>query len=443
MESNENIKIHPQELEKILEEIHEVSENDPISVFQSFSSTQWADWLDDIINVGFANPVSFVSRGDDIIVEIVDFLRANSIKQSNYESSLLHYVSQYDFEHGDYISLERVLNALINLRSYSDHLMKIVVSRENSFLRGNNNYIKSLALLSLARAGTIDQNIIDETYNYIRMVGLKDMTHDPVFFGNSLRFVFAHCPSRYFELLTYILDILENDVNVNSNKDLLLDRHVRVLVDKLEELHYEGIGRFYSELFNWLINMLAKDHFHEKRVFNTTMSELLTCMDLYPFQEDMLEIDSEEYGLNDESKIFFEEYEYAIASKIILAIRLRRENNKPSHYHLLHSIAFISTYEKKYNSHLRRLLFGSSFYLRKNYDVLPGIAHLLLANEFDNPTIKHIKEMLNDAIFSHRITISEQQSLNPVMCNFLESLVKDKDVAIEKILSYERSIENI
>lgn len=423
------------DINSILYRLGKNSQDDPVNILKLYNVSAWGDWIDDILNFGFANPISSLTRDGDVLVDIVDYLRDRSISLNNYEEAITILVNQFDVNHSDAIILERLLNVLINIRgkNSTDILIKLVVSRENNFIRGRFHFVKSLALLALAKAVIIDDSKAIETYNYLRMVGLTEMQHDPVFYGNSLRFCYQHLPiEHFFELLTHIFDLLESNEVLKGNPNFLINRHIVVILDKFEELHYQDIGKFYSELFNWLSRILISEKYRVNSIFIMAMNSFFDKMFEYPYRHEMFLIKQKKQSDIFEKKLFHE-YEYALLVRVSLAIFTNSRNNILSSYQILHSIAFLAVVQPKKIQSFKNLLVKNGSYLRSNYDILPYIAFSELRNEFNSETIDIVSDVVSEAFYSSEITLDEQIQKQEEISSFFCDLVDSEDKLLKTL----------
>lgn len=226
-------------------------------ILNSYSQNDWENWLTDIIYHGIGYPINSLSPIGDVILDMTDYLRANLISSSNYELAISSYISKTYFENPENtVLLERLLNTYIALTGFSANeiIIQILTLPNYTFRKGQNNFIKTLALLALSKSSklTSEKQEVDykkDIINYIALKGIDEMRHDPYFYSTALRFSYLQISSKFFFVfLSLLLSKLESFEDNNLKKTIKY-----LLISKIEELYYEKLPTFFSDLLDWII----------------------------------------------------------------------------------------------------------------------------------------------------------------------------------------------
>lgn len=241
-----------------LNDLEKESQTEDVKVIlNSYSQNDWENWLTDIIYHGIGYPINSLSPIGDVILDMTDYLRANLISSSNYELAISSYISKTYFENPENtVLLERLLNTYIALTGFSANeiIIQILTLPNYTFRKGQNNFIKTLALLALSKSSklTSEKQEVDykkDIINYIALKGIDEMRHDPYFYSTALRFSYLQISSKFFFVfLSLLLSKLESFEDNNLKKTIKY-----LLISKIEELYYEKLPTFFSDLLDWII----------------------------------------------------------------------------------------------------------------------------------------------------------------------------------------------
>lgn len=232
--------------------LNEYKEADIKEILMSYNNVDWENWLQDILNLGIAYPVSKVSSDGDVIIDIIGYLRSNNISTKYYERAITDILTEEYHQNPEGINTqERLINALISLSSTNANeiLLNILFSRINSHKKGRDSYIKTLALIALTQSPNLNDNQKTSVFNFIVLQGFKEMKHDPYFYSNSLRFCYLKISVKsFYELLTLLIHELDSFEDKKIKKSIIY-----LIVDKIEDLHFTHLQIFFSSLFKWFI----------------------------------------------------------------------------------------------------------------------------------------------------------------------------------------------
>lgn len=241
-----------------LNDLEKESQTEDVKVIlNSYSQNDWENWLTDIIYHGIGYPINSLSPIGDVILDMTDYLRANLISSSNYELAISSYISKTYFENPENtVLLERLLNTYIALTGFSANeiIIQILTLPNYTFRKGQHNFIKTLALLALSKSSklTSEKQEVDykkDIINYIALKGIDEMRHDPYFYSTALRFSYLQISSKFFFVfLSLLLSKLESFEDNNLKKTIKY-----LLISKIEELYYEKLPTFFSDLLDWII----------------------------------------------------------------------------------------------------------------------------------------------------------------------------------------------
>ncbi|MEO8965672.1 MAG: hypothetical protein ABI370_13490, partial [Gammaproteobacteria bacterium] len=357
-------------------------------IVREFNVENWLDWLDDVLIHKVAYPFYNLSPDGDVIVEVVNYLRNNSIPLSFYERALTICVSQRINPFSNVSQLERLIDALSSVKGIKSVplLIKIIKDRSISHLKGNNGFIISTALNSIARASSLSDTEKSDIQNHVCLHGLKDMGFDPAYVGNFLRFSYLHYDNvHFFESLNVILALANSDSSTED--DLLLRaRLITVLTDKFDEVHYRSISTFYSSFFNWFI----KNCFFLKSndLFDSLISNLCELM-----------MDEDSLGSFDEVKFSnLAEIQYAKSLRFFLLV-FAKFDYKLDNLEVISSIAFVLNSDDHLLHPMKILLTNSVDYVFKYYRVIPfRVIETLEPLKYNNFLIQKVIDLFDDAL---------------------------------------------
>jgi len=233
----------------------EANNDSVVEILRSYDYEGWLKWIMDITEHKIAFPISNLSANGDVLVEIIDLLRKNSISVFHYERALSDsFAKEYKQNINNYNLQERYLNALAYLSSNSciKTLVEVLDSKVNSHHKGRTAYIKTLALLALFKASNIEEKVSEEILDYIKHRGIYEMTHDVYFYSTALRFCYRKVSvAEFFFLMTKTLhlDFAEEQQ----------DRLIHLLVDKIDELFYYKPYALSKNIKIWLVNDFGYD----------------------------------------------------------------------------------------------------------------------------------------------------------------------------------------
>jgi len=375
------------------------SYRDILILIRNYNSQNWSDWLEDIMNYGVAFPISEISSDGDVIVDLVDFLRSNKISTHQYEDAIASIIDQFAFLNPNPIFLERLINALISLRGQKTNttLLKILTSRDNNHMLGKFDNIKSIALLALARSSGIENSIKQSAYNYIRMVGLKELKHDPSFYGNALRFSYLQISvESFFKDLSIIIRKLNDD---NPYFEKLVERYVSVIVDKLQEVHFRKISFFYSSFCKWYIKSVLP--LNENRLFILISKKITFLINGKPYLDELYKYGSDLSELISYKKDEFIETEYGKCLRFVMNLTQETLNINFSCQDIIKASAFLFEREKEsYLAVLPNIIKKHRAYISNFYGFLPYLVEGELASNYNDEVIQAVVDLYDDIIFS-------------------------------------------
>lgn len=228
-------------------------------ILKNYKTEDWSNWISDILAYKIAYPISSFPNNNDPLIEIIRFLRKNNISVFPYETALSNrFTKEYTQNIYNYVLQERLLNTLIFLSSNSCHktLISILNSKVNSQYKGENNYLKTLALHCLAKSPSLSKNEIKEIYNYIINGGIYEMQHDCYFFSIALKFGYKQTDIRkFYKILSRIVLLAENFEK--KEQDLLL----ALIDDKFDELFYYKPAIFSTSMQRWFETITNEDSY--------------------------------------------------------------------------------------------------------------------------------------------------------------------------------------
>jgi hypothetical protein len=376
------------------------------NILIQYSYIEWSNWIEDILNYGIAYPIYNITSNGDDIVEIINYFRTNDISSINYETAVINTIHSFSYDYSNPVNLERLLNALIIIRSNRSEaiLVKIVTSRDNNHTFGKNEYIKTRALLALARAAENTDINKEIVFNYICMVGIKEMKHDPAFYGNVLRYCYLQFSIDKFY---FVLELLLNELNPISlkveNKSLLVAGYSRELVDKLDELHFRDISRFYSTFCSWYIS------YNLRLIENNDDKNTLTTKVIHDFSEHLnIYISSLDLEGHDVKKSFNKQFRYNYLDEILFGkalkylfdIEFEKRKNIFNVEAGIELTAFLFDQmgtnifiylSKTYSEH--------NYYISERFGIAPYIAESVLSDLYSDDIIWKVQQCYDEAIY--------------------------------------------
>ncbi len=394
-------------LSKLVEEIDNNNSFNVIDILREFSSQNWRDWLEDIMNYGIAFPVSQITSDGDILTDVIDFLRTHNISVYHYETGVSNFVNQLSISNTNPTFLERLINILIIIKGQKAEftLTKILTSRDNNFLIGKYDYIKSLALLALARSSALNESTKLKAHNYLIIIGLKEMKHDPSFYANALRLSYLQFSLKsFFKDLEIIIEILNPDRTENHEYATQLDRYVIVLVDILEEVHYRDIATFYSTFCNWYIDCITSKGQYSligNKLFEQTSIQITNLINSKTFVKEIFNLYPPPINTNSLKRERFSEYEYAKCLQFILNVTHERLDSNLTIDDILDASAFlIETINEKSIDLLFEKLSIHRIYIGNICGILPYVAKSKLSNSYNELVIQKVIDLFDKILYT-------------------------------------------
>ncbi len=428
------------QLAKLVSEIESEKSNNPLQILHDFNVEKWSDWLEDILNYNVAYPISQISTEGDVIVDIVDYLRTNNLSVHNYEEAVGIIVNQFSFSNSNSVFLERLINVLISIRGYKTDsiLLKILTSRDNNYQKGSFDFLKSIALLALARSSGINDTTQSNAYNYLKMVGLKEMKHDPSFYGNALRFSYLqYSVNHFFEDMDTIIRILDPQVFENQDYQGLNSRYALVILDKLEEVHYRYIGTFYSSFCKWFMEVgssNSKNSLQGNPLFKLISENFMDLINSKTFIEEVHNISSSKITIQKEEKEAFIEDKYAMSLRFLLNFTQERDDLNLSLDETTEVIAFLIDTDKE----IAIDFFSDQLRIHREYignhcGILPYLAGIKLKDLYNKSIIDKIIDLFDSSMFMPEEAQETKDVLRRNTINFIKSFENDDENACQTL----------
>ena len=414
-------------LDKNMEELYEI--------LRKFTSTDWANWLEDILVHGVAYPVSRFSSDGDVLLDMVDYLQKNDIPTIYYEEAISDIIGTIAFSYSNLNFLESLLNSLIALgcKKSIPQLLRILQSGANTHQKGKYDYIKSLALLALARSPKLGKEEKHEIRNYVIMAGLFKMKHDPIFYSSALAFCYSHFSvADFFNMLTNILKVLTSQKTENEQSNDLNLRYVSSIIEKIKELYLRRIASFYSSITNWLLVSFSNNDSKKSLIGNELFTEILVKIgglfqsqffknDAY--ENDLLECNETNYGSSFQFLIY-----------LIREMDLKRFPDQ--------EILRINAFLLKYNGAAaeRFLLFNLREhvdYVCKNYGKIIPDAQNELKNDYTVLIIQQLLDIYDESLYqpgsvTNNVLHSSLINSRATVKNIIDGISTKEDLTIYK-----------
>ncbi len=238
------------EIDSYFDKSEEVDVGESIDVLKNYSTQDWNDWIQDILNYDIAYPISRVGDGEDVLSDIVPYLKDNHISLYPYESALSIAVQQYNSQGHEafLIRLVRATREISGIRS-KNILMEILFNANNWSYLYKEDYVKTEALGALCRSGLLEEQEKEAIDKYLHDTGYELMSFDHEFLGYALRFAYRHLGLGAFFIH---FDLIASQP-IHQTK-----RHVSTLANLLWECHQNHRPFFYQYLHQWLLDRAAQ-----------------------------------------------------------------------------------------------------------------------------------------------------------------------------------------
>ena len=217
-----------------------------LEVLKSYAMQDWVDWIDDILHIGIAYPISNLSTEHDDLTEIFIYLQSYNISTKNYEIAIEQTLNQLQPISQNSILIERILNALLVIKSsrVKSFLLKIYFDKKYISAKGTDDFIvcKILNVLTRLVLSDDEKQRINESVSGIGGIFIK-FKNNSSFHINYLRFLRVQYDEKaYFEGVTFL--IIESTIPSIPF----------TIINSLYELYNSHKVTFYQRLFYWIVS---------------------------------------------------------------------------------------------------------------------------------------------------------------------------------------------
>lgn len=228
-----------------------MTEAEMLEILKQNTTGQWIDWIDDILHLGIAYPVSRITPHGDPLVDIIFLLTKNNLSRHRYEKALLvTFRKLSDAQHPSTLHLERVLDVVTETKPHeSSELLRelFLDKRADNLLLPDGHSLKGKLLLAVTK--TIEKEDAIEIITYCKVVLDELLMNDAAFMANFLRLVVSHRKmDNYFQEVTSIL--LHSNIRRRNAEDP--DQYLITLQDSLEEVQYDHPTGYYIAFYHWI-----------------------------------------------------------------------------------------------------------------------------------------------------------------------------------------------
>ena len=193
------------------------TENSTVTVLRAHDRKKWRCWIEDILNLGVAWPISNFADDDtreDVLVSMVAFLQQNNISTIPYEEAVGELLGHYQKKQFNAAKIDALLTVSIHTRSIEckDIIIRMLLDGHLAGLKNDEDY--ALTVTAIQALGAIEMTDADYAVvkNYI-----FDTTYrifSPGIFTQSLYFFRNHGKrpqslTDYFNFVTHSLTVLD------------------------------------------------------------------------------------------------------------------------------------------------------------------------------------------------------------------------------------------
>jgi hypothetical protein len=194
------------------------TQNDITAIMRSYDRKKWRCWIEDILHLGLAWPISNFADDDtpeDVLVSMVSWLQQNDISAAPYEEAVAELLAHYQKKQFNAAKIDALLTVCIHLRSLEckDIIIRMLLDGHLAGLKNDDHY--ALTVTAIQALGAIDIKADDYKLikTYIFNTTYKDFS--PGIFTQSLYFFRSHgkrpkAMDDYFTFVTHALSVLDD-----------------------------------------------------------------------------------------------------------------------------------------------------------------------------------------------------------------------------------------
>lgn len=233
-----------------------------IAIFNTYDKVRWIDWIEDIIELGYAYPEYRFQPDGEPLRDVMIYLKKNNIYTQAYEQAFAIVFEEYSKPSTLHPKIGRLLDVIPSFPVMVERNKKQVLSlflRASPILKEleNGQSLLSQLLLIISKMQLNDgdhefQTIENHIFRNFRALIISD----PGFMGNFLRFVYRH--KDILSYFTWVRNLLRH-VQEDYRRELLPASFlVTVAETMVESSHY--YTDFYDGFTGWLVRLEKYDH---------------------------------------------------------------------------------------------------------------------------------------------------------------------------------------
>lgn len=228
-----------------------ITESNTPAILRAYDRKKWRNWIEDILNLGVAWPISNFSDDDtpeDVLVSMVAFLQQHQISTLLYEEAVAELLGHYQKKQFNAAKIDALLTVCIHTRSLEckDIIIRMLLDGHLDGLTTEEGYTLTVTAIQALGAipveaydyDTIKKYIFDSTYG----------TFSPGIFTQSLYFFRNHGQKPkplgdYFAFVTHSLSVLDDLVEE--------ERYSNAIMFELFGAALYRTSTFFTTFFEW------------------------------------------------------------------------------------------------------------------------------------------------------------------------------------------------
>jgi hypothetical protein len=227
-------------------------------VFFQWKVENWCSWVEDILQFGFALPISKLLNKGDEFSDMMKYLTVNGVDTMKFENAIVSLIVKYSNygNFGNYVG--KLVDGLLHIKNSNTHKVLLSLLNDTEYTKkvSDGSYVATKIIQCYIYKLNIEDYLKDDIKNSGSYYINVDSNYSLGFLNNYLSFIRSqYSASDMLEMAVKILDSHDNTIR----EDVIIAKKINVILkDKFNEIYHFDKGRYLQEIYNFLISEFSK-----------------------------------------------------------------------------------------------------------------------------------------------------------------------------------------